>query len=133
MSAAKSSRSGGFTLIELVVAFAIAAMALAAVYEASSGGLRAGAAAGQYSRALLLARSALEAAGVEAPLAAGVSTRREGEYEEEIRVTERPDLVPAAATPRGAFPYEVAVDVRWREAGRTRSVTLSTIRLGPAP
>lgn len=128
------SGDAGFTLIEILVAFAIALLALGVVYRTSSTGLNAGRTAGQYSRALLIAESTLEATGVEAPLAPGESKLRvDGTYEQEVTVRARPDLLPSAGPMPGAYPYEVFVGVAWREAGRKRSIALSTIRLGPSP
>jgi len=131
---ASPSGAAGFTLIEILVAFTIALLALGALYRASSTGLAAGTSATHYSRALLIAESALEGAGVEAPLAPGKSTRRvDGAYDQELMVNARPDLLPGAGGIVGTYPYEVSVAVAWHDAGRARSIELSTIRLGPPP
>jgi general secretion pathway protein I len=126
--------TAGFTLIEILVAFVIAVLALSVVYRASSVGLDTGGTADRYSHALLIAESALQAAGVETSLAPGTSTqRRDNSYDEAVTVRPRPDLLPRSLTLAGAYPYEVSVDVSWREGGRARSVALSTIRLGRSP
>jgi general secretion pathway protein I len=126
--------AAGFTLIEILVAFVIAVLALGAVYRASSVGLDTGGTADRYSHALLIAESALEAAGVETSLAPGTSTQRlDNAYDQAVTVRPRPDLLPRSLTLAGAYPYEVSVDVSWREGGRARSVALSTIRLGRSP
>src|ERR1700722_17540423 len=49
----------GFTLLEVLIAFIIAALALGVMFEASLGGLRASEAASHYQEALSLARSHL--------------------------------------------------------------------------
>jgi prepilin-type N-terminal cleavage/methylation domain-containing protein len=51
------AREGGFTLLEVLIAFVIAAMALAVFYEGSIGGLRNARVAGTYEEAVSLARS----------------------------------------------------------------------------
>lgn len=131
---AREAGEAGFALIEILVAFTIALLALGALYEASSSGLGVAAAAAGYSRALLLAESALDEAGVSAPLKAGTSTSRlAGGYDRNVTVRPRPDLLHGAAAIPSAYPYEVSVSVSWRDAGRVRAVDLSTIRLGQLP
>jgi hypothetical protein len=58
----------------------------------------------------------------------------DGGYQVRRRVRRRPDLLLSPATERFALlPYEVEVEVSWREGRRTRAVSLSTIRLGVVP
>ena len=127
-SAAKSAN--GFTLIEILVAFAVAIVVIGALYDIYSTGLRSGTSSGKYSNAVLLAESALDAvaAGRLSPVD---TTERVGGYERRISVRVRPDL---GSTPAGlaVFPYEVEVQVAWREGIRERTVSLSTIWLGPS-
>jgi general secretion pathway protein I len=129
-----ASGAAGFALIEILVAFTIALLALGMLYRISSSGLAIGTTAVRYSRALLIAETALDEVGVETPLAPGQSARQvDGAYDQDVTVLRRPDLVPGAAALPGAFPYQVSVQVSWDEAGRARSIELSTIRLGPVP
>lgn len=125
----------GFTLIEIIVAFAVTVLALGALYETFSLGLRSGSAAERQSRALLLAESAMQALALDEGLAAGDGEETaEGGYRVRRRVRQRPDLLaPAAERSALPLPYEVEVEVSWREGRHTRSVSLSTIRLGVAP
>src|SRR5579872_3068122 len=126
-----ASEAAGFTLIEVLVAFTIAVLALGVLYRASSTGLNAGGAAGRYNNALLIAESTLDAIGVERPLAPHQSTRRVDEtYDEHVIVRARPDLAPGSDVSAWAYPYEVLVDITWREGRRDRSIELKTIRLG---
>lgn len=119
----------GFTLIEILVAFAVAVIVLAALYRVFSVGLRAGASAEGYSNAVLLAQSSLDtlAAG---PIAVGDTTDRVGRYRRRIAIRTRMDLVPPDG-PLAVIPYEIAVEVSWRDGVRSRDVALSTLRLGP--
>lgn len=121
--------ASGFTLIEVLVAFAVATLMLAALYQVFSVGLRASSTAENYANAVLLAQSGLETlAG--APVAVGDKRDRIGPYERRISIRARPDLVRTGAQPFVA-PFEVEVRVAWREGVREREIALSTVRLGP--
>jgi prepilin-type N-terminal cleavage/methylation domain-containing protein len=67
-------REAGFTLVEVVVAFAIAAMVLGGLYALMAGALRGEAGAVARDQAVAAARAHLEAIGIEQPLAAGETT-----------------------------------------------------------
>lgn len=119
----------GFTLIEVLVAFAVAALMLGALYQVFSVGVRASSTAERYANAVLLAQSSLETlAG--APVAVGDTRDRIGPYERVVSIRARPDLVRDGAQPVVA-PFEVDVRVAWRDGVRERDITLSTVRLGP--
>jgi hypothetical protein len=122
--------ANGFTLIEILVAFAVAIVVLGALYDIYATGLRSGTGSAKYSNAVLLAESALDALAA-GPLTPLDTTDRIGGYERRISVRLRPDLSPAPAR-LAVFPYEVEVQVAWREGIRERTVSLSTVRLGPA-
>jgi general secretion pathway protein I len=129
-----SSRIAGFTLIEILVAFVIAVLALSTLYRMASTGLGAESAAAHYSHALLVAESALEAVGSETPLTPGTSTPPIGDaYEEELVIKPRPDLLPREYAVLGPYPYAISVRVTWHEGRRARSIFLSTVRLGSPP
>lgn len=82
-------RTRGFTLIEVLVAFVIIAVAVGASLEAMSSGLSGARAASSTTERALLARSMMDAVGVESPLEAGI---REGTFPdgERWRVTVSP-------------------------------------------
>jgi general secretion pathway protein I len=129
-----SSWIAGFTLIEILVAFVIAVLALSTLYRMASTGLGAESAAAHYSHALLIAESALEAVGSETPLTPGTSTPRiDDAYDEELVINPRPDLLPREYAASGPYPYAISVRVTWHEGRRARSISLSTVRLGPPP
>ena len=69
--------ASGFTLLEVLIAFVILSLTLAAVLSALSTGLRSLGSAEEAELAVLRAQSKLEAIGSSAPLAA---TRSEGEF-----------------------------------------------------
>ena len=127
----------GFTLLEVLVAFIIAALALAGLFSGGLGGLQATAVSGRYTEALSRAQSHLDAAGIGDALAAGDRQGDEGRgYHWRVRIT--PDATTAAdpGAPRGTprlTLYAVSAAVSWTEAGQTRSVQLDTMRAAPAP
>ena len=124
------SRQQGFSLIEVLVAFMILALSLTVVFRIFSGGLRNVALAEDYAHAVMVAESQLATVGVSEPLALGVST---GEWDERFRwerVIEvyRPWEQDKELTVK-MQPYRVTVSVDWEHAGRTRQVSLSSVRL----
>ena len=126
---ADRGRQGGFTLIELLVAFTVASLLLAVIYEIFSGGVRAAGVSRRTSEALLVAQSSLDTiTGV--AVAPGETTDTVGPFERTMDVHERPDLLPKNAQ-ISVMPYEILVRVSWRDGVRPRSVSLSTLWLGP--
>jgi len=126
---AADGADAGFTLIEILVAFTVAALLLGALYEVFSGGMTAANASRRTSEALMLAQSGLEAmAGAPAP--AGETNEQIGAYQRVTDVQPRPDLLPATAQ-ADLVPYEVTVRVVWREGVRPRQIKLSTIWAAP--
>src|SRR5258708_16682561 len=67
-------RDAGFTVVEVIVAFAIVIVILAALYQAIAGAYRGYARAQVREQTLALARAQLEAVGIEGPLQPGEST-----------------------------------------------------------
>lgn len=118
----------GFTLIEVLVSFAVAALVLGALYRVYSGGLQASLAGRRYSGAVLLAQSALDQT-----LAIAVpGDDTVGIYHRSWAVESRADLLPSGAPPQAA-PYDITVTVSWNEGVHRREVSLSTLRLAAAP
>ncbi len=115
----------GFTLLEALIAFAIAALALAALLQGALTGLRAAQAATRTEEALARARSRLAALEATPIAPADRSGDDGGGFAWRLRV------VPAA-TSGGLTLYNVTVAVGWRDGGTPREVRLETQRLGPA-
>jgi len=126
--------TGGFTLLEVLIAFAIVAISLAAMMRATGFGIAAVHRSGRYEEALSRARSHL------AGLAARIDTLpavTEGDDGNRFRwrLERRPFEQPSEATtgplpPKTPMLYRVVVTISWREGNNTRSVTLTTSRLG---
>jgi general secretion pathway protein I len=121
----------GFTLLEVLVAFAIAAFALVALFRGALDGLRAASVAGSYQEAMARARSRLATLGHGLALAPGERAGDDGGgYHWRIRIA---PLATAAAGPRGQVPnlelYAVSVAVSWMAEGHRREVRLDSERV----
>lgn len=136
MNAECTPQSGGFTLLEVVVALAIAAVALVGLFQAGSGGMFAVDTAARAQEAVQRAQSHLAAVGRDAALVQGDFTDDDGGgYRWQLRV--RPVATHQALAPGGnaAIPatlYDVEVAISWPGRSGDRSVVLKTLRLGTA-
>jgi general secretion pathway protein I len=123
----------GFTLIEVMVAFIIAALALSLLFQAASSSGTAAHQAGYYEEAVSRAKSHMATVGRESDIAPGEQAGDDGGgYRWQIKIT--PSAV--AQPPDGATPeknlalYNVEVSVSWTDGGRPHSVVLHTQRTG---
>lgn len=126
----ESSAQAGFTLLEILVAFAVLVLMLGALLPAFSGGLRSLDAADSYVHAVLLAQSRIEMIGSEVPLEEG---DRQGILEDGFQwVAEvRPVTLTAEARDEYALPFDTfTVVVTVFKDGGPR-VRLETLRLAP--
>jgi general secretion pathway protein I len=131
---AAQARRRGFTLIEILVALVILTVALGALLQLFSTGMRSASSAEARTIAVLLAQSRLAALGVETPLEPGES---DGAWDERYRWTATIDAYEDEATiadedAAGLVPFRVSVTVSWDEPPRGGSVTLTSLRLAPA-
>jgi general secretion pathway protein I len=123
----------GFTLIEVLVAFAIAAALLVPLLRIFSGGMGGLARSERASRALLWAESVLAARDGETPLSEGVESGdlADGYHWQRTVTFYREAATPSQIVP--LVPYDVRMTVSWRERGQARAVTLETLMLAPPP
>lgn len=126
-------------LLEVLVAFVIAALALTVLYSVASTGLRSVAVAGQYEEALTRARSHLAAIGVDGALTPGEQQGNDGNgfhYEVQIsQIAAAPVTLggrSGAAVPQPVL-YLILVAISWHEGTHARVVRLATERVEPAP
>jgi general secretion pathway protein I len=126
----------GFTLLEVVVALAIAGLALVGLFRAGGTGLFAADTAARAEEAVERAQSHLAAVGRGAALTAGQFTDDDGGgYRWRLGV--RPVATRQTAGPDGVSTtnttlYAVEVEILWRDSGHERAVVLKTLRLGTA-
>ena len=132
-----AARSGGYTLIEVIVAFGLLAAALAMLLGAQTQASRQVADADKAGRAAMYARSLLDEAGVGEALAIG---RRDGEFEDgryrwEWEVEPYVDPIP---NPQAQNPGEIIgaprllqlrLTVRWGEGGPRERLQVEALRL----
>ncbi len=119
----------GLALLEVLVAFAIAAGALGVLFAGALDGLRGARAAAHTEEALSHARSHLAALGHGQDIVAGETSGDDGGgFHYRLRV------IPAASTvPAGELTlYAVRVTITWAEDGRDRSLYLDSQRLAAA-
>ncbi|MGI9334453.1 MAG: type II secretion system minor pseudopilin GspI [Gammaproteobacteria bacterium] len=133
------ARDGGFTLLEILVALAILTLVLATAQQAFSGSLQNIRASDEYTRAVAIARSRLNALLADPQTQVGTVEERmsEGaqglpgswEWRATVEVHEEEALEhPTGLGRRPRFiPLKVDVEVTWEK----RSVSLSGLRLAP--
>ena len=123
-------QQSGYTLIEVLVAFMILALALTVLMRIFSGGLRNVSVSSDYAMATLIAESRLAAAGIDMRLAPGEMSGTEGErFQWTVRVQDYEPWPGYRSAAKDLDAYRVTVTVEWPHGDRTRSIGLSTIRL----
>ncbi len=115
----------GFSLLELLLAFTLMAVALGVLMQAFSGGTHLFRNARQQALAASLAQSQLARVGTEIPLAEGEYRGEWSDFGWRIRLLPFPLEF---AHPRLRL-LEVEVTVDWLEASRSRSYRLTTLRM----
>ncbi|MGR6035691.1 MAG: type IV pilus modification PilV family protein [Candidatus Nitrosoglobus sp.] len=134
-------REQGFSLLEVLVAFAILSISLGILLQIFSTGMEATTLSGEYTYATSLAESKLATIGVETPYIEGVE---EGKFDR--KYTWRTSIFPYEELNnneeklgegfndpinRPAFLYRVKVEVFWESTGKMRTIALETLRLAP--
>lgn len=126
-------RDSGFTLLEVLIAFLIAALALGVLFRSAVEGQTAANVGARYAEALSRARSHLAATDAAGPPRAGDQGGDDGGgFHWRVRTTPLREGRPG---PGGFAPalFAVSVAVSWTADGRERAVQLDTRRVGLAP
>jgi general secretion pathway protein I len=130
---AGAARQSGFSLLEVLVAFAILALSLGVLLQIFSRAMSTTAVSGSYSRAAALAEARLAELGVTIPLEEGDFT---GEPDDgmtwalRIQPLDASEFFPDQTAP--VTPYRVTATISWGERGAERHFSLASLRLGKA-
>jgi general secretion pathway protein I len=136
--AARACRQDGFTLLEVLIAFVLAALAMGALYGGTAAGLDATSVSAKYDEAVSLARSHLAGIGRGEAIARQQTSGADGEgftwhlhiREAGTRQLQLSDQDRANdVKPSLAVLYDIQVTESWKAGGRERQVTLATRRL----
>jgi general secretion pathway protein I len=128
----------GFSMLEVLVAFVILALVGTALFRLFSGALGNAAAAEDYSRAVLVAETALAEAAGTPPLREGTKSGSVDDGRIEWTASIAPYVAPQANpdpnAPADVLPvqlYRVRADVTFTSgSGKPRTISLATLRLG---
>ena len=126
--------SGGFTLLEVMLAFVIFALSFATVLEIMAGSMRSVRRASDDTQVALFAQSIIDLVGTEIPIEEGQFNGsgmdrydwNMGIYlyaasDEDLRTQELAEL-------SGIELYQIDLDINWQTGRRDRSLHFSTIR-----
>ena len=123
-----TNRQSGFSLLEVLVAFAILSMSLGVLYQAFSNSLRNVGASGDYSRAMIIAEARLAEAMADAPIKEGSDQGKVDDRYQWRLTVQRYEYDDEGISSRFT-PYEVQIVVSWQDGRHSREYQLSTLRL----
>jgi general secretion pathway protein I len=138
-------RAQGFTLLEVMVAFVILAVALGLLLGMLSRGLKQVAQAGNETEASLYAQSLLDTLGTLEPIEPGTRAGEfdDGRYRWRLQVDQAADPAPPPPPPDGAPPpdpgagapvlYRAVLEVEWGARTPAQRLRYSTLRLRSPP
>lgn len=122
----------GFSLLEVIAAVMLLAIAFAALMEVAGGSIRLSQKASDYTQAALWARSALDSRFVLEPITPGTTEGNfDNRYRWRMQVT--PWVAPGVAPPNTQYAfhlYRLDLDVIWGEPPFEHTARFSTLRIG---
>lgn len=125
---------GGFTLLEVLLAFVIFALSFTVVLDILGGSMRNSIKAREFTEAALLGQSLMDLVGNEIPIGEGsLGGEAPGGYRWELVITPYTprydgDRSLELAAISGTVLYWVDLDVAWGESPRDRQVHFATVR-----
>ena len=125
----RNIRQRGYSLVEVLVAFVILAMALTVLFRLFAAGLRNSAVSKEYARAALVAESQLALAAGDQLTESYSEGVEAGKYHWTRSI--KPYLAHTDYSSRipGIDALEINVSVEWPAGGTSRRIDLSTIRI----
>jgi prepilin-type N-terminal cleavage/methylation domain-containing protein len=123
----KRASEAGFTLIECLVAGAIAAVLLVALLQGFTAGIRSGGRSEAWSGAAVIAQSTIAELAAADPMTETTFERDEGRYNVAASVQRYPGPDRAGVV---LMPYEISVTVSFRDGAQSRALELRSLRLG---
>jgi general secretion pathway protein I len=127
------ARQGGFTLLEVLIAFLIASLALGAMIGAANSALQATRTATRYQEATIRAQSKLDEAVNGGALTPGAWDGDDGSgYHWRVQVAPATTAISQSSGSSAAALtlYAVAVWITWQDGTRTREIRLDTEHIG---
>jgi len=122
-------RCGGFTLLEVLAAFVVFALAYTTLLQVFSGGVRSTILSQEYTEAVLLAQSKIAELGVEEPLRTGGDGGDfDDKYRWELEVTEWETGGSFSSGSSQTELLHVTLTVLWGNDDRENRATLDTLR-----
>jgi len=129
-----SRRNGGFTLLEVLLAFVVFALSFTTVLEILSGSMRNTVRAREYTEVALIAQSVMDQLGLEIPVEQGtIVSGDSGDYAWEISIYSYQDNSENAYSVElgeltGIELLQIDLLVTWGEPPREKSNSFSTVR-----
>ncbi|NOT84563.1 MAG: type II secretion system protein [Methylococcaceae bacterium] len=128
----------GFSLLEILVAFAILALSIGVLLNIFSRGLRTAIVSEEYQQALAVAESQMARAGVDVALSEGsINGQVDGKYNWSIQgspyVAPQPKSDIVAPQPLEIRAFNVQVRVEWSDGADNKEVVLNSVRLAKVP
>jgi len=137
-SVQRRKRQGGFTLLEVMLAFVIFALSFATVLEIMAGSMRSVARAGDDTEVALLAQTLMDQVGIEIPVQEGAySGTSKDRYNWNMDIylydaSGEPDRGGMSTTElaelSGVELYRVDLEIDWESGQRNRRLHFSTIQ-----
>ena len=122
----------GFSLLEILVTFSIAALTLGVLFQIYAKGTTAAILGEEYAQAIVIAESRLAELSVRENLdKTGESGRENNKYDWEVTVEDFIDEEDLGFTPT-LLLKQVEVTVAWNSAGKRRAIHLQSLKPVPA-